>query len=193
MIAAIRTPFCALLLIVGAGCNGLGGASSTAVATQARPASSVETRAAEDTHKGRWPSPTLAPAEGWMTSTASSGGLATAEATTVPLHDPVGTFPGATLARLPANGIVILAWGYRPKSPPPPLPLPASLPLPYHLPQFRHDKGWEGQPAANVPLYVLFTSLRHHLLSVYVFFGTQHPGADQMRRAQTELNTLSWG
>ena len=67
MIAAIRTPFCALLLIVGAGCNGLGGASSTAVATQARPASSVETRAAEDTHKGRWPSPTLAPAEGWMT------------------------------------------------------------------------------------------------------------------------------
>ena len=115
MIAAIRTPFCALLLIVGAGCNGLGGASSTAVATQARPASSVETRAAEDTHKGRWPSPTLAPAEGWMTSTASSGGLATAEATTVPLHDPVGTFPGATLARLPANGIVILAWGYRPR------------------------------------------------------------------------------
>jgi hypothetical protein len=128
-----------------------------------------------------------------MTSTALRGGIAAAEATTVRLHDPVGTFPGATLARLPANGIVILAWGWRPKSPPPPLPLAASIPLPYHLSQFRRDKSWEGQPAANVLQYVLFTSGRHHLLSVYVFFGTQHPGADQVQRAQTELQTLSWG
>jgi hypothetical protein len=43
-------------------------------------------------------------------------------------------------------------------------------PMPYQLTQFRHGRGWEGQPAANVPQYVLLTSLDAHLLDVRVFF-----------------------
>jgi hypothetical protein len=57
---------------------------------------------------------------------------------------------------------------------------------------FRHDRGWEGQPAVNVPQYVLFTSLRHHVLDVRVFFGTQHPSSRLRAGAQAELATLRW-
>ncbi|MDX6495753.1 MAG: hypothetical protein QOE17_1739, partial [Gaiellales bacterium] len=85
--------------------------------------------------------------------------------------------------------------GWLAQSPPPSLPLPLAKPraMPYQLTQFRHDRGWEGQPAANVPQYVLFTSLDAHLLDVRVFFGTQRPSDDQVKRAQAELDTLSWG
>jgi hypothetical protein len=41
------------------------------------------------------------------------GGIATAEASTVPLRDPAGVFPDVTLRRLPASGIVIVASGVR--------------------------------------------------------------------------------
>jgi hypothetical protein len=32
-----------------------------------------------------------------------------------------------------------------------------------------------------------------HLLDVRVFFGTQTPSGQLVRRAQAELDTLSWG
>jgi len=64
--------------------------------------------------------------------------------------------------------------------------------MPYQLAEFRHDRGWEGQPVTNVPQYVLFTSLRHHGLDVRVFFGRQNPGTRALARAQAELASLRW-
>ncbi len=118
------------------------------------------------------------------------GGIATAEASTAPLRDPAGVFPDVALRRLPASGIVIFASGYQEGSPP---PLPAGPPLPYRLSEYRRDAGWEGQPAVNVPQYVLAASRGNHLLDVRVFFGTQAPNDRELARAQAELGTLSWG
>jgi hypothetical protein len=119
------------------------------------------------------------------------GGIATAEASTVPMRDAAGTFPDATLKAMPGTGIVIFASGYL--GPAPAGNLPPQVALPYHLARFRHDQGWEGQPAQNVPQYVLFTSVHGYLADVRVFFGTQDPTGRELGRAQAELDTLSWG
>jgi len=142
-------------------------------------------------HGPNWPAPTLSAAPGWHLTTAVDGGIASAEASTVLSRDAPGAWPEETLKALPASGILIIAFGYRElerrgnESP--------QHDLPYRLSQFRHDEGWEGQPAPNVPQYVLWTTVHRHLLDVRVFFGTQDPSAGQLARAQAELDTLSWG
>jgi hypothetical protein len=133
----------------------------------------------------------LAAGHGWRARTTTSGGLRIAEATTASYHEPERVFPNQTLRALPPNGILIAAWDY------------GRVPqhnlshmhrgLPYRLAEFRHDRGWEGQPAANVPEYVLFTSLNGHALDVRVFFGRQRPTTRVRARAQAELATLRWG
>jgi hypothetical protein len=148
------------------------------------------THAVKPATTGRSPQPTLSAADGWMTRTVDPGGIAFAEASTVPPRESLDTFPDATLRNLPADGIVIYASGYQARESKPPF---RALPLPYRLSEFRHDQGWEGQPAANVPQYVLATSLDNHLLDVRVFFGTQSPSGQQLAHAQAELDTLSWG
>lgn len=169
-----------IVVLVTAGCGGLSGSGLTA--------------GSRSVLHGQWPRPSLADGRGWFTRTATGGGIASAEASTTTLQDPPGVFPSVTLQRLPRGGIVIVASGWLAQSPPPPLSkVPAPRPLPYQLSQFRHDRGWEGQPAPNVPQFVLFTSSDKHLLDVRVFFGTQHPSRQQVARAQRELATLSWG
>ncbi len=116
----------------------------------------------------------------------ASGSTAPPSATTRP---PVPSL-SAALRRLPASGIVIVASGYQEASPRP--ALPAGRRLPYRLSEFRRDAGWEGQPAVNVPQYVLAASRGNHLRDVRVFFGTQEPSDREMARAQAELGTLSW-
>jgi hypothetical protein len=132
---------------------------------------------------------TLAPGGGWRTRSATAGGLRIAEATTATFREPEGVFPDRTLAALPPNGILVAAWDYGRE---PQRNLAPARRLPYRLAGFRHDRGWEGQPAANVPQYVLFTSLRHHGLDVRVFFGRQDPSGQLRARAQAELATLRW-
>jgi hypothetical protein len=166
------------LLLTLAGCSGAGtsvGSAPHAVASDG----GVERHA-----------PSLAAAPGWRIRTVAVGGIATAEASTAPLRDPPGNFPSATLRDMPARGIVIFASRYLGAGS---RHVPAPRSMPYKLSIFRHDQGWEGQPAANVPQYVLFTSLHRHLLDVRVFFGTQHPSRHEVTRAQAELDTLSWG
>jgi hypothetical protein len=131
----------------------------------------------------------LTAGDGWKTRSTTAGGLRIAEATTATFHESVGVFPDRTLAALPRDGIVVAAWDYgrAPKR-----DLSPTRRLPYKLVEFRHDRGWEGQPAVNVPEYVLFASLRHHILDVRVFFGRQHPSGRLRARAQAELATLRW-
>ena len=121
--------------------------------------------------------------------TTTSGGLRIAEATTASFHEPAGAFPDRTLAALPRDGILVTAWDYGRE---PQRNLSPTRRLPYRLVEFRHDRGWEGQPAANVPQYVLFTSRHHHMLDVRVFFGRQHLSSRLRARAQAELATLRW-
>ena len=95
----------------------------------------------------------------------------------------------STLRALPPDGIVVAATDYGRE----PHNLPQAERLPYPLAEFRHDRGWEGQPNVSVPQYVLFTSLRSHLLDVRVFFGRQDPSSRLLDRAQAELTSLRWG
>jgi len=130
---------------------------------------------------------TFAPGGGWRTRSTTAGGLRIGEATTARFNEPAAVFPGATLRKLPPDGIVVYAADYGRSSQP-----PRRRSLPYALAGFRHDHGWEGQPAPNVPQYVLFTSLEGHLLDVRVFLGAQDPSRRLARRAQAELGSLRW-
>jgi hypothetical protein len=130
----------------------------------------------------------FASGHGWRTRSTTAGGLRIGEATTARFHEPASVFPDSTLRELPPHGIVLYAADYGRMS-----QLPRRRPLPYVLAEFRHDHGWEGQPAPNVPQYVLFTSLPGHLLDVRVYFGTQSPPGGLTGRAQAELGSLCWG
>jgi hypothetical protein len=131
---------------------------------------------------------TFRPGDGWRTRSTTAGGLRIGAATTLRFNEPTDVFPGATLRHLPPDGIVVYGADYGRSS-----RLPRRRGLPYALAEFRHDHGWEGQPAPNVPQYVLFTSLYGHLLDVRVFFGTQDPSRGLTDRAQAELSSLRWG
>ena len=62
--------------------------------------------------------------------------------------------------------------------------------LPLQLSDATVQRGWEGQPNQNVPLYRLDAAANGYILSVYAFFGTQHPSAALMQSAQQELDRL---
>ncbi len=96
--------------------------------------------------------------------------------------------PQRTLRRLPPDGVVITATLF------PPGPWSAgfrkrTLPLSLSDADVRH--GWEGQPASNVPEYVLWQQVNGSLLDVRVYFSTQHPSKDLATRAQAELARLT--
>lgn len=129
-------------------------------------------------------------APGWRTRSTMSGGLRIAEATTARFHERASEFPDATLRSLPRDGILVTASDYGREAR---RNLGRRRRPPYRLVEFRHDRGWEGQPDVNVPQYVLFTSLRHHALDVRVFFGTQTPSHRLADRAEAELASLRWG
>ena len=79
---------------------------------------------------------TFAPGGGWRTRSTTAGGLRIGEATTARFHEPAAVFPGATLRKLPQNGIVAYAADYgRSRR------LPRRRSLPYALAEFRHDHG----------------------------------------------------
>jgi hypothetical protein len=102
----------------------------------------------------------------------------------------VGVFPTHTLAKLPADGIVFyVIIGLRGQlsgvdSGYPPTQVPLQLSDADVLP------GWEGQPNSNVPEYRITAAVNGYNLSVYAFFGTQHPSAALMQTAQQELDRL---
>lgn len=67
---------------------------------------------------------------------------------------------------------------------------PIAAAWPPRLPSFRVDRGWEGQPAANIQQRVWLRSVHGWDLDIRVFFATQHPSLALKARAQAELNRL---
>jgi hypothetical protein len=67
---------------------------------------------------------------------------------------------------------------------------PVASAWPPQLGSFKVERGWEGQPAANVQQRVWFGSVHGWDLDVRVFFATQHPGTALQAKAQTELDRL---
>jgi hypothetical protein len=67
---------------------------------------------------------------------------------------------------------------------------PPGIAWPPRLARFRVDRGWEGQPAANIQQRVWVGSVHGWDLDVRVFFAMQHPSAALRTKAQAELSRL---
>ena len=138
--------------------------------------------------------PTFRPSPGWVTV---STGAQTASGPppvswAVPTHsNQAGTGPyGFTdgLERLRGDGVVIVAatvgrggaeqgW--------------ARSRWPLRLSSFRIDRGWEGQPAANIQQRLRWVAVTGWHLDVRVYFGTQHPSTSLLASVQAELDRLT--
>lgn len=99
--------------------------------------------------------------------------------------------PTATMKRLPADGIVVVAS----------LALPGEFPAPRgdvfadrNLPLTLADadvrRGWEGQVALNIPEYVIWARVGEQAVDLRVYFGTLDPGPETLRAANEELSRL---
>lgn len=152
-----------------------------------------------------YPGPTFTPAEGWTTvatgSAEKSAGYAPlAWATNVPLHrdpGPFGVFPlgGSEIRDLPPDGILITAWLPAPELVPAPRNV-KNMPyvdreLPLKLSDADVRPSWEGQPAPNIPEYLILARVKEQWLDVRVYFGTLHPSDRLLEAAQEQLNRLS--
>lgn len=99
-------------------------------------------------------------------------------------------FPRESLAELPPNGVFIVAS----------LPLPGESVgppnfsddlLPLTLSDVDIRTSWEGQPAKNVPEYLILARVDGAGVDVRIYFGALAPGPDILSIAQSELDTLS--
>jgi hypothetical protein len=131
-------------------------------------------------------------AAGWQTD---STGLHPSEpqapavrASTTTLDDPPGSVPGQTLKRMPADGIVIVVYLYRPYGGGPNGFPPRKLPL--QLGDADVSEAWEGQPNPSVPRYQIQSAVNGFWVEADVFFGTQRPDDDLASGAQAELARL---
>lgn len=139
--------------------------------------------------------PGFLPAPGWTeistgTVPVSKGPVAiAANVPLVPETDGgyVGVFPTRTLATLPADGIVFYVVIGNGSDGGPNFP-PRQLPL--QLSDATVQSSWESQPNNNVPLYRIDAATNGYIVSVYAFFGTQHPSQQLMQSAQQELDRL---
>jgi hypothetical protein len=111
----------------------------------------------------------------------------TARASTIPLVEPAGSAPNATLAHLPANGIVISAFVYQRSSGLPPFP---RHPLPLDLRQGRLLLSWPKQPSPRLSEVRILSQTKGRPLQVDVYFGTKRLTKPLIARAQRELRTL---
>ncbi len=110
-----------------------------------------------------------------------------ATASNVPLSDPAGAIPLATLRSLPDRGIVIVATIF------PPGPGENAFPnrsLPFNLSDADVRSGYEGQVNKDVPEYLILGHTKGYSLDVRVYFGRQHPTSDQLSGATNELSRL---
>ncbi len=131
-------------------------------------------------------------AEGWQTDSTGLHALEpqapAVRASTTTLDDAPGSVPGQTLRSMPADGIVIVVYLYRPYGGGPNGFPHATLPL--QLGDAQVSEAWEGQPNPNVPRYEIQSAVSGFWVEADVFFGTQRPDDDLASRAQAELARL---
>jgi hypothetical protein len=115
----------------------------------------------------------------------------------VPLPPNPGPFsvrgaPGAPLTDLPADGIAVVASLGGPYTGPGPDPRDSfpKLDLPLTLSGAHLRRGWEGQPASNIPEYVIWGWIKGQFVDVRLYFGTQMPRETMLANANTELARL---
>lgn len=136
--------------------------------------------------------PTFAPALGWwiLTTGPTDGRQFTPE--TWAASDPGGVQPDVFdlfvgLRKLTRRGILIWASNSGRGGPTSGFGRAA---WPLRLATFRVDHGWEGQPAGNVQQRLRWAAVGGWHLDVRVYFGTQHPSAVVLTKAQAELDRL---
>ena len=136
--------------------------------------------------------PTFKPALGWWILSTGPTDDRQFTPETWAASDPGGVQPDAFdlfkgLRKLTRQGILIWASNSG-RGSPTRVFTPAHWPL--QLSTFRVDRGWEGQPAANVQQRLRWASVDGWHLDIRVYFGTQHPSAALRAKAQAELNRL---
>jgi hypothetical protein len=122
-------------------------------------------------------------------------------ASTVPVLDEPFGFAQRTLESIPDHGIVIVVQLSRTSVAPPTAPdhnFPVLRP-PYRLSQAHVSDSWEGQ-VRDLPEYAILSRVPRgqgqYNADIRVFFGRPHPTAEQLERAQAELDRLrlpDWG
>jgi hypothetical protein len=97
--------------------------------------------------------------------------------------------PFVGFKRLRPRGIIIWATtiGRVTTSPFPALP---RVSWPLRLSAFRIDRGWEGQPAANIQQRLRAVSVHGWNLEVRVYFATQHPDRKLLAETQAQIERL---
>lgn len=137
------------------------------------------------------PAPTVRHAPGWVVvrpTETEQPGLYRSMVVAVTAPDIAAARPFAPFTgfvRLSKRGIIVWATTIgrdRPTFTP--------LHWPLRLSSFRIDRAWEGQPAGNVQQRLEWGVVDGWDLDVRVYFGTQHPGKQLLREAQTELDRL---
>jgi hypothetical protein len=136
--------------------------------------------------------PTFQPARGWWILTTGPTDDRQFSPETWAASDPRGVQPDVFdlftgLRRLSRQGILIWASNSG-RGGPTSVFTRTSWPL--RLSGFRVDHGWEGQPAGNVQQRVRWAAFSGWHLDVRVYFGTQHPSATLLEKAQAELDRL---
>jgi hypothetical protein len=149
------------------------------------------TAAASIPPRGRQP-PTFQAALGWWILTTGPIRDGKFLPATWAVSDPHGVQPEVFdlfkgLRRLSRQGILIWAFTYG-RGGPTHVFTPTTWPL--RLSTFRLDHSWEGQPAPNVQQRLRWAAVGGWHLDVRVYFGTQHPSANLLRKAQAELDRL---
>lgn len=145
---------------------------------------------AGDFYPGTVEPATFAPADGWDTGSSGraqiqpDGQTTMSWASTIPYRDEsLGFPPSRTLAALPPDGIVVLArldqYGRT--------NAPAGRP-PFRLSDFV-EGSFEGLGPENSPRQ-LGVHVDDYDLQLWAFFGRAHPTAEQLARAQEELDRL---
>lgn len=106
----------------------------------------------------------------------------------VTTHDAVAAHPFApftSLRHLSKRGILIWAMTIGRNR-----PTFTAMAWPPRLSSFRVDHGWEGQPATNVQQRLRWGVIDGWDMDVRVYFATQHPHAQLLRKAQAQLDRL---
>lgn len=129
------------------------------------------------------------PASGWLVVRAGADNPSLVVAVTA--GDAAAVHPVAlfgSFKKLSRHGILV--WAETVGRGRAGFPTPTATAWPPRLACFRVDRGWEGQPAANIQQRVWVGSVHGWDLDIRVFFATQHPSPALRTRAQAELSRL---